>query len=432
MKPTFILEKPSQSKETRIILSINFNYKKIKFASNEKIEPKFWNDIQQKVRSTHNKAAEYNERLNKLSLDYESAFNHLRRENTPITRDNILRLVKIANNEEPKITVKKITFFEFIDQFISDSELGKRLVKGQRLSPYTIKGYKVTKNHLQEFEKQSKRNITFESLDNNFYDALISFFYNKEIRKGKEKDRKPTDIKTGHTFNSVGKHIKNLKVFAGEAREKGLPVSPELFRKKFKILAEDTDQIALSVDELDRIAAVDLTDNASLDHVRDCFLLASYTGLRFSDLQQLTKSNIIDGNRLRITTQKTGQKVVIPLHRIVLKILEKHKGVPPIPISNQKMNDYIKIIAEKANMNEPVSFAKTRAGSKDEETVPKWKLITAHTARRSFATNLYLAGMDILTIKKMTGHHTEKSFLKYIRVSEEENATKAAQHVFFQ
>ena len=92
--------------------------------------------------------------------------------------------VKIANNEEPKITVKKITFFEFIDQFISDSELGKRLVKGQRLSPYTIKGYKVTKNHLQEFEKQSKRNITFESLDNNFYDALISFFYNKEIRKG--------------------------------------------------------------------------------------------------------------------------------------------------------------------------------------------------------------------------------------------------------
>ncbi len=95
------------------------------------------------------------------------------------------------------------------------------------------------------------------------------------------------------------------------------------------------------------------------------------------------------------------------------------------------MNKYIKEVGKLAELNELVTVSKTRAGQKEVRTLPKYSLITVHTARRSFATNLYLAGMDTLTIKKMTGHHTEKSFLKYIRVSEEENASRAALHAFF-
>ncbi|MDY0085926.1 MAG: tyrosine-type recombinase/integrase, partial [Bacteroidales bacterium] len=90
------------------------------------------------------------------------------------------------------------------------------------------------------------------------------------------------------------------------------------------------------------------------------------------------------------------------------------------------------LVCEKAGLTEVVSASKTRAGATETAVVPKYSLVTVHTARRSFATNLYLAGMDIMSIKKMTGHHTEKSFLKYIRVSEEENAEKAAKHAFFQ
>ena len=96
------------------------------------------------------------------------------------------------------------------------------------------------------------------------------------------------------------------------------------------------------------------------------------------------------------------------------------------------MNAYIKEVAALANLTDMITVGKTRAGSKEVKSLPKYQLITVHTARRSFATNLYLAGMDVLTIKKMTGHKTEKSFLKYIRVSEEENAARAAQHAFFQ
>jgi len=109
--------------------------------------------------------------------------------------------------------------------------------------------------------------------------------------------------------------------------------------------------------------------------------------------------------------KKSDQKVIIPLHPVVLAILKKRNGIPPAAISNQKMNKYIKEVGKLAELNELVTVSKTRAGQKEVRTLPKYSLITVHTARRSFATNLYLAGMDTLTIKKMTGHHTGKSFL---------------------
>lgn len=432
MTPNFFLNSHPKSGTSRIILAINYDYVKIKFPTNEKIEPKFWNIKKNRVRSTHTQAAEFNARLDNLAKKYSIAFNRMIKADLPFNRENILKFLEKPTPVKRTPKKKILSFFNFIDKFIEDSVSGKRLIKGHRLSPYTIKGYISTKNHLLAFEKQYNYKLSFVKLDKKFYDDFISYFYSKVIIKSKATDEKEEETRQGHTFNSVGKHIKNLKVFAGEARELGMPVCIDLFKKKFKVLAEDTDQITLSVDELNKIEAVDLKGNLSLDHVRDCFMLASYTGLRFSDLKLLTEKNIIDGKSLKINTQKTGQKVVIPLHRVVLKILSKHNGVPPIPISNQKMNEYIKIVAEKAGLDEPIVYAKTRAGQREEETVSKYQLVTAHTARRSFATNLYLAGMDILTIKKMTGHHTERSFLKYIRVSEEENAARAAQHAFFQ
>lgn len=431
MRPNFSLEFPSSKNETRIIMSLNHDYKKYKFPTGEKILPKFWNQKKQEVRSNYPFAAEHNVRLMRRSAALTDAINKIIREGDTVDRDKLAQMMSQLVPVKNPVFNEQSDFFRFIDTFIDDSASGKRLINGQKLSIYTVKGYKVTRNHLLDFQKKSKQKITFDSLNNAFYDNFVNYFYEKVIYTEVDEDGNTCSQTKGHTINSVGKHIKNLKVFAAEAIEKGIHVNPELSKKRFRVLSEDTDQIALSIPDLDKIFLLELPLNSGLENARDCFILAAFTGLRFSDLKQLNESNFIDGNRLRITTQKTDQKVIIPLHRVVLAILKKRNGIPPAAISNQKMNKYIKEVGKRAELNELVAVSKTRAGQKEVRTLPKYSLITVHTARRSFATNLYLAGMDTLTIKKMTGHHTEKSFLKYIRVSEEENASRAALHAFF-
>ena len=95
------------------------------------------------------------------------------------------------------------------------------------------------------------------------------------------------------------------------------------------------------------------------------------------------------------------------------------------------MNDYLKEIGKLAEINEPVQISITRGGKTAKEMFKKYELITTHTARRSFATNAYLMDIPSISIMKITGHKTEKSFMKYIRISQEENANKLINHPFF-
>ena len=95
------------------------------------------------------------------------------------------------------------------------------------------------------------------------------------------------------------------------------------------------------------------------------------------------------------------------------------------------MNKCLKEIAELARIDKPIECTITKAGILQKNTFPKYELITTHTARRSFATNLYLADVPSISIMKITGHRTEKSFLKYIKVTQEQNADKLLNHPFF-
>ena len=104
--------------------------------------------------------------------------------------------------------------------------------------------------------------------------------------------------------------------------------------------------------------------------------------------------------------------------------MEKYYGKLPKPISNQKYNDYLKEAAKLAELNS--IFIKTVSinGMKVEKKYPKYKLISSHTARRSFCTNAYKDGIPTLSIMAISGHKTEKAFLKYIKVDGEEHAKK--------
>jgi integrase len=239
-------------------------------------------------------------------------------------------------------------------------------------------------------------------------------------------------INKNYGKNTIGTLIKNLKVFMNEAVDRKVTTNMQFKNRRFKTVEEPTDNIYLTEGDIKRLYELDLTDNNRLEKVRDLFIIGCYTGLRFSDLTKLRRENISrDGSTAKINTIKTGETVIIPLKSYVKAILAKYDGEPPQAISNQKMNEYLKELGQLADIDEDILITSTKGGVRATDSYKKWGLITTHTARRSFATNAYLQGVPSISIMKITGHRTEKSFLKYIKISQEDNANKLINHPFF-
>ena len=110
------------------------------------------------------------------------------------------------------------------------------------------------------------------------------------------------------------------------------------------------------------------------------------------------------------------------MHPAVIKILEKYDYQMPKPLSNQRFNEYIKEVAKIAGIDQVETTRKTIGGKIQTERKPKYELIGTHTGRRSFCTNMYLLGIPTYTIMAISGHKTEKSFIKYVRITKEQHA----------
>jgi len=198
-------------------------------------------------------------------------------------------------------------------------------------------------------------------------------------------------------------------------------------KKSFAVIREETSAVALNEGELVALYQFDLSGNPRLEQVRDLFIFGSFVGLRFSDFSDVRPENIQQIDKeyfLRIKTKKMGNRVTIPCNPIVLDIFKKYDHMPnklPRAISNQKFNDYIKESCKLAGLTE-----KGRLETSPEMEL--WECISSHTARRSMATNLYNEGFPILDIMQITGHKTERSFLRYIKINNEDAARKLSAH----
>jgi integrase len=201
-----------------------------------------------------------------------------------------------------------------------------------------------------------------------------------------------------------------------DATERGLNINHSFKSKRFVTVREKTDNIYLTTNEIKEIEGLDLTNNPRLEKVRDLFLIGCHTGLRYSDYSILKPENIIDGF-IETTQIKTGEPVVIPIHNTVYKIIEKYNGILPTSISNQKTNDYLKELGKMLPaLHKNFTQTFTKGGLTVIQNKCKWQLLTTHSGRRSFCTNEYLAGMPALTIMAISGHKTEKAFLRYIKL----------------
>ncbi len=319
----------------------------------------------------------------------------------PTKKDLILIIDKY--NFPKKYKEKPKTLFSFIQHFIDTAPNRINQRTNKPVSYKMIREYHATFGYLKEYAKQ-KGEIDFKDIDLEFYEDFKTFLE-----------------KTGLALNTVGKKITVLKIFLNEATARGINNNLKYQSSRFRALTEESESIYLSIEELEKIQILDLTDKPRLEKVRDLFLVGCWTGLRFSDWHKVTPENI-KNDFITLKQQKTGQGVVIPVHPIVNTILNKYNGELPKPITNQKFNEYLKEVARLADLKEGITKHITKGGKQETIFKNKWELVTTHTARRSFATNAYKQGIPSITIMKITGHRTETAFLKYIKVTPQEHA----------
>lgn len=196
-----------------------------------------------------------------------------------------------------------------------------------------------------------------------------------------------------------------------------------------KVKVDEHDVITLDRDEITRIYVYEGLSKTEVT-VRDLFVVACMTGLRFSDFSRLKEENIID-NMIKIKTQKTGTLVIIPQAKYVRSLLRKYNFQLPKSPCVQYFDKIIKQVCRKAGINQPVPYERTKGLERISKMVPKWERISSHSGRRSAATNMFLAGIPALRIMKITGHKTEEAFMYYIGLSKEENAAVLAGNIFF-
>lgn len=412
MKIKFYLKRPKAKSETSIYALVNYEGKSLKVYIGEKILPKYWNAGANAARNTPKFAEhpEFNERLTKIRSSINRAFLDYRNKNDHSSPSPaVLKPLIEAALKKGNI---KTSFLDYFDDFVN------RTFAGQRINPRSkqsirygvAKGYKTTLNYLKRFAKVWTRTLDFETIDLDFHADFTKYLSSPPLSL---------------SVNSIGTSFKRIKAVLAEATEKKVNTNLSFKSKYFIKQAEDADTIYLTEAELDEMRSLDLSQEPRLDNVRDLFLIASYTGLRHGDVSKLRPENIVDGF-IRITQSKTGEPVTIPVRQVVKEILEKHNGNIPQPISNVKMNLYLKEIGQKMKSLDKIETKSiTKGGTKITTTHKKWELLQSHTARRSFCSNEYKAGiLDTIKIRAISGHRSEEAFLKYIRVTLEEQATK--------
>jgi site-specific recombinase XerD len=263
------------------------------------------------------------------------------------------------------------------------------------MRPNTIKAYNTTLRHLEGWEELHGVRLDFKDVDMDFFYSFTQYI-----------------TAMGMNANSVGKDIKKLKTFLSEAEQAGHPLPSDYRTRRFSVKGTPSTHIYLTEEDLSAIAALSLDDR--LDRVRDMFIVACRTGLRWSDWGKIRLGNIrqVDGVRMLVVkTEKTGQDVAIPIHPDVTRSLEKHGGQIHL-LSMQKFNLWVKELAGLAGVRRP-------------------DMVSSHTARRTFATLLFRAGVPLMSIAKMTGHGSERVLLAYIKATIEENAVQVAKNRFF-
>ena len=392
-----------------IRMRVNFASKRIEFTTGYRIDASKWDADKQRVKNgCSNKLKQSASEINASLLEYyteiQSIFKRFEVEDVMPTPEQIKKAFNalhkpVSEEPKPKKEALPCDFFQVFDDFVEDC--GRQ----NNWTDSTFEKFAAVKNHLTNF----REGLTFEFFDERGLNDYISYLRDvKEMRN-----------------TTIGKQLSFLKWFLRWAFKKGVHQNNAYDSYKPKLKSTQKKIIFLTWDELNRLREFKIPSNKqALERVRDVFLFQCFTGLRYSDVFNLHRSDI-KGDHIEVTTVKTSDSLIIELNNHSKAILDKYKDVAfendkvlPV-ITNQKMNDYLKELAEMAGIDEPVRQTYYKGNERIDDVTPKYALLGTHAGRRTFICNALALGIPPQVVMKWTGHSDYKAMKPYIDIADD-------------
>ncbi len=404
MKYTFNLKEPKKDGESLIIFSSYFKNegRKFVYSTGEVIHPNEWDFENRQPNNLNGRTAkaEY-QRVIKRQLDrYSNFFTDTVNSFKLTNRELLIAEVKEEFDIEFKRT-KAISnkFFSVYETFLE----GKRAdYTDEANSATTIKRYEYNKKLLEDFQEFRKKKIHFNQIDKSFYNMFIQYCVDQKK----------------HSANTLRRNVGLFKTFLYWALENNHTYKSDF--QKFKApKAQQTDEVALTLDEVQKVFEFDLSKKPKLERVRDLFVFGCATGLRISNYSKI-KRNDIQNNVIKVRDQKNKDKSLeIPLNDFSIYLLKKYDFDLP-KISTQKFNDYIKDVFEEMEWNHKVKKTIKIGNELIEQEDFFYDRISSHTARRSFITIMKNKKIPDKIIMGYTGHQSLEVFNKYYKPNDED------------
>ena len=323
----------------------------------------------------------------------------------------IHKVIKADEKEEEK---KQITPLDFFDKYVEEMTHKVDPRTGRYIGERTQVHHRTVLKRIKAFMAEKYIKDDFSVFDEQFARRFTDWAYTSK----------------NYRQNTIPATFSVLKVWLNAAKAEKLFDGEEY--KKYQSKGADVDNIYLTKDEIERIYRLDIPTliakgeidaKSQIEKTRDLFVIGCWTGLRRSDINRLDKALFdIEKEEITIITEKTGEKVAIPMHPFIKELYEKYDGKFPKLTDKANTNRHLQEIGRHAKIDDEIMVKENRGGKIISHIYKKYQMIKMHTARRSFATNLYLDGAPTISIMKLTGHTTEMNFLKYIKISKEENA----------
>lgn len=388
-----------------IRLRINYEGARLDIQTGNRIDFAKWNEEKEQVKNgSFNKlgqsASSINSRLLELKVAIQDLFQEFESQDKIPTKDEIRQTVKTLKKKGKVITEKpsEISLFEVFDDFV------KECSRINNWSSATLTKFSAVRKHIFSFNPILK----FEDLDES---GLTNYLIHLRTKGGMRN-------------STIKKQLGFIKWFLRWSFEKKYHRNDayQAFRPKFK----DSNKTVIFLTEEEKSKIVNYkipSTKAYLDRVRDVLLFCCYTGLRYSDVYNLKRSDIKPGH-IQITTVKTSDSLIIEFNKHSRAILKKYANIPyefdkalPV-ISNQKMNNYIKELGELAEIDTPVNQTHYIGNQRIDEVLPKHELLGTHVGRRTFICSALSIGIPVQVVMKWTGHSDYKAMKPYIDVAD--------------
>lgn len=402
----FLLDKEKGKPTAKIRYRIKWEGNIVAFSLGYRVEIDKWSrDTQRcKANTTHGTKKVSASLINKKIQKYESAcekiFQKCEIEEIIPEEDAFRELfnAEIGNAPKKELKIEK-SLFEVYDEFTKEESKKNQWTKSTEGKMQSIK------NHLTNFNSD----LTFDYFSE---EGLLNYqLYLQNDLKFKN--------------STILKNFSFLKWFLKWATKKNYNKNDAFVTFRPKLKTTQKKIIFLTPPELKKLKEFNIPKKKKyLDRVRDVFLFQCFTGLRYSDVANLKKSDLKNGF-IEITTVKTSDSLIIELNNHSKALLRKYAKVETLNnqvfpvITNQKMNEYLKELAELAEIDEPVRQTYYRGNQRIDEVTPKYALLGTHAGRRTFICNALSLGIAPQVVMKWTGHSDYKAMKPYIDIADE-------------